>query len=386
MDETSVAPSPGGRQRAAGDAGTSMPTVLHLINTLDLGGTEHQLVQFIRRSSRPDRHMVVAWAGGYALADQLPMPPAWTPADRGQGRTRRAMEVIPHVREIIREGWVDIVHAHLTSAEVLAAMATPLGIPIIASRRGRTPGFEDRTWFRTLQWLTHRRVALMLTNTEELAAFTLRRDGSAPPLAVIPNGVDLERFAPAPLPQEPVVAMVANLIDYKRHDLFLHALAAVSAVIPDARAILVGDGPERPALEQLASELGVSVEFAGRVTDVRPFIERSRVVALTSDHEGLPNAILEAMAMGRPVVARAVGGVGELVRDGREGWLTGSDIETIADRLARALTPDEGQITMSAAARQRAEAYSWELVVRRTEDLYRRVAGGERFARGQRIA
>ena len=128
------------------------------------------------------------------------------------------------------------------------------------------------------------------------------------------------------------------------------------------------------------------MEFAGRVADVRPFIERSRVVALTSDHEGLPNALLEAMAMGRPVVARAVGGVGELVRDGREGWLTGSDVETIADRLVRALTPGEGPTTMAAAARQRAEAYSWELVVRRTEDLYRRVAGGERCARGQRIA
>jgi glycosyltransferase involved in cell wall biosynthesis len=296
------------------------------------------------------------------------------------------MEVIPHVREVIREGRVDIVHAHLTSAELLAAMATPLGIPIIASRRGRTPGFEDRTWFRTVQWLTHRRVALMLTNSDELASFTLRRDGSAPPLAVVPNGVDLERFAPAPLPLEPIVVMVANLIHYKRHDLFLRALAAVSAVIPYARAILVGDGPERPALERLASELGVKVEFAGRVADVRPFFERARVVALTSDHEGLPNALLEAMAMGRPVVARAVGGVGELVRDGREGWLTGSDVETIADRLVRALTPGEGQTTMSAAARQRAEAYSWELVVGRTEDLYRRVAGGERFARGQRIA
>jgi glycosyltransferase involved in cell wall biosynthesis len=328
----------------------------------------------------------MAWAGGIALADQLPNPPVWArPAGRS-GRIRTGLEVVPHVRRVIRARRVDIVHAHLSTSELLAALATPLGVPIIASRRGRTPGFEDRTWFRTVQWLTHRRVALMLTNSDELASFTLRRDGSAPPLAVIPNGVDLERFALAPLPLEPIVVMVANLIDYKRHDLFLRALAAVSTIIPDARAILVGDGPERPALERLASELGVSVEFAGRVADVRPFIERARVVALTSNHEGLPNALLEAMAMGRPVVARAVGGVGELVRDGREGWLTGSDVETIADRLVRALTPGEGQTTMAAAARQRAEAYSWELVVRRTEDLYRRVAGGERFARGQRIA
>jgi glycosyltransferase involved in cell wall biosynthesis len=363
-----------------------MPTVLHLIGSLDPGGTEHQLVQLIRRSSEPDRHLVMAWAGGTALAEELPDPPVWArPAGRS-GRMRTGLEVVPHVRRMIRARRVDIVHAHLSTSELLAAIATPIGVPIIASRRGRTPGFEDRTWFRTVQWLSHHRVALMLTNSEELAAFTLRRDGSAPPIAVIPNGVDLERFEPTPLPKEPIVAVVANLIDYKRHDLFLRALAAVSAIIPDVRAILVGDGPERPALERLASELGVSVEFAGRVSDVRPFIERSRVVALTSDHEGLPNALLEAMAMGRPVVARAVGGVGELVRDGREGWLTGSDAETIADRLVRSLTPGDGQVAMASSARQRAEAYSWELVIRRTEDMYRRVAAGDRFTRGQRIA
>jgi glycosyltransferase involved in cell wall biosynthesis len=363
-----------------------MPTVLHLIGTLDQGGTEHQLVEFIRRSSEPDRHLVIAWAGGTALADRLPNPPVWARPAARSGRIRTGLEVIPKVSRVIHARRVDIVHAHLSTSELLAAMATPIGIPIVASRRGRTPVFEDRAWFRTVQWLAHRRVALMLTNSEELARFTLRRDGSTPPLVVIPNGVDLERFVPTPLPQEPVVTMVANLIDYKRHDLLLRALAAASVLVPDARAILVGDGPERPALERLASDLGVSVEFAGRVADVRPFIERARVVALTSDHEGLPNALLEAMAMGRPIVARAVGGVGELVRDGSEGWLTGSDVETIADRLVRALTPSDGQVAMAAAARQRAEFYSWEHVVRRTEDLYRRIAGGERFAPGRRIA
>ena len=85
MDETSVAPSPGGRQRAAGGARTATPTVLHLIGSLDPGGTEHQLVQFIRRSSEPDRHLVMAWAGGVALADQLPNPPVSGPSRRPVG-------------------------------------------------------------------------------------------------------------------------------------------------------------------------------------------------------------------------------------------------------------------------------------------------------------
>ena len=81
--------------------------------------------------------------------------------------------------------------------------------------------------------------------------------------------------------------------------------------MPAARAVLVGEGPERPRLEATAAELGLGerVRFAGAVTDVRPFLAEARVVALTSDHEGLPNALLEAMASGRPVVATRVGGV-----------------------------------------------------------------------------
>ena len=245
---------------------------------------------------------------------------------------RAAANVHRGVHRVIREQGVQLIHAHLSRSELVAAMSTPLGVPIVVSRRGRTFGYDERPWFRFAQGAAHRRVRLMLTNSEELAAFTLRNDRLVPPVAVVPNGVDLERFAASPLPSDPVVTIVANLIGYKRHDLFLRAFAIVLRSVPSAQAIVVGDGPERNALMDLASslDLGDRVEFAGQVPDVRPFVERARVVALTSDHEGLPNALLEAMAMGRPVVARAVGGVPELIEDGREGWLT--DADPVCDR------------------------------------------------------
>ena len=389
MDETALASAARPDAGVRGGTRASLPTILHLIGSLDRGGTEHQLVEMIRRSSDPQRHVVVTWSGAGPLIDELPSPPIWSaPAVRAVNRPRAALEARRHIRRSIRSEGVDLIHAHLSDSEWMAVTSGPLGVPIVASRRGRAFGYDERQWFRSSQGLAHRRVRLMITNSQELASFTLRNDRAAPPIAVVPNGVDLERFAVSALPADPVVTVVANLIHYKRHDLFLQAFALLVRTIPGARAIVVGDGPERGALTILAASLGLGdrVEFVGQVADVRPFVERARVVALTSDHEGLPNALLEAMAMGRPVVARAVGGIPELIQDGREGWLAEGDPVSIADRLVQALAAGPWAPAAAVAARQRADSFGWDRVVSRTEDLYRRVAAGERWTRGTRVA
>ena len=160
---------------------------------------------------------------------------------------------------------------------------------------------------------------------------------------MIPNGVDLERFSPLPLPPHPVVVVIANLIAYKRHDLFLHAIELVGRSISGARAVLVGEGPERSRLEKLAAELGIAerVEFRGEVADVRAHLADARVVALTSEHEGTPNALLEAMAMGRPVVATPVGGIPDLVRDGVDGCLAEPTPAALSEAIGALLTDDD---------------------------------------------
>jgi glycosyltransferase involved in cell wall biosynthesis len=235
---------------------------------------------------------------------------------------------------------------------------------------------------------SHRRVAVMLCNSEELASFTLGHDRAPPPVAVVPNGVDLDRFAASPLPAEPVITVVANLRPVKRHDLFLRGLAVARRSRPDLRAVLVGEGPERERIERLAGDLGLAdaVRLTGRVDDVRPFLRETRAVALTSEREGLPNALLEAMAMGRLVVATEVGGVPELVRGGREGFLVAASPEDVATGLLRAVEPDPAAEEIARAARIRAESFGWPAVVRRTEDLYRRVAAGEHLQPGTRLA
>ncbi len=95
----------------------------------------------------------------------------------------------------------------------------------------------------------------------------MKADPAPPPLAVVNNGVDLDGLQPAALPREPTIAMVANLIDYKRHDRFLEAFQVVRDTIPSARAVLVGDGPERAtASKPWLYSLGSTIVSPSRVS------------------------------------------------------------------------------------------------------------------------
>jgi glycosyltransferase involved in cell wall biosynthesis len=227
----------------------------------------------------------------------------------------------------------------------------------------------------------------LICNSADLAARTIEDDPAPPPLAVIYNGVDLARFGPAPLPAHPTVTVVANLIAYKRHDRFLDALQIVRRSIPEVRAILVGDGPERRSIEAKISTLDLwrSVRMVGAVEDITPYVREARVISLASDHEGFPNALLEGMAMARPVVATSAGGIPELVTDGIEGLTCALTPDGLALGLESVLSTPGLAETMGPAARRRAESFGWERVVDQTEGLYARVIAGKAYRRGVRV-
>jgi glycosyltransferase involved in cell wall biosynthesis len=354
-------------------------TVLHLIPSLEVGGTERQLVEFINRSSRPDRHFVALFSSLGPLATSVPNPPLWL------GRIgRRAPDVPDDVRALvafrgaIRTTRADLVHAHLHMSELVAVAATPPGTPIVASRRGHAGRYEGSRAYQVLERLAHRRIHVLICNSTYLASRVGQGGGFTPRLEVIHNGIDLDAFAAAPFPNgPPTVAVVANLHPYKGHARLLRAMRVVRAKLPDARLVVVGAGVERASLEQLVDDLGLQsvVGFAGQVDDPRPFVRDAHVVALTSDHEGFPNALLEAMAMGRPVVASRVGGIPELVRDGLDGFLTTADPGQIGARLIDLLGDEGLRARMGRSARRRAESFGWDRVVRETEAVYRDVLG-----------
>ncbi len=164
---------------------------------------------------------------------------------------------------------------------------------------------------------------------------------------VIPNGVDVEQFHPLRdgatvrrelglPPTAPVIGIVAGLRPEKNHEAFLRAAALVRDRVPQSRFVIVGDGPERDKLVQIAGQLGLAhaVHFVGNRADVPDVLAAIDIFALTSRIEANPVSILEAMASAKPVVAPRVGSIGESVKDGESGFLTEpGDPRQTANRL-----------------------------------------------------
>ena len=164
---------------------------------------------------------------------------------------------------------------------------------------------------------------------------------------VVHNGIDLAPFEGLPdvvtarrdlgLPADAfIVGTVGRLAAVKRQDVLLRGFARLVANRPSSHLLIVGEGANRAGLESLAAALGISskVTFAGYASRPERFLAAMDVFALTSDSEGMPLSILEAWAAGKPVVASRVGGVPELIEDGRNGLLVpaGDDV-ALADRL-----------------------------------------------------
>ena len=174
-------------------------------------------------------------------------------------------------------------------------------------------------------------------------ATRLRHEGvRASKISVVPNGLDLARFQPRrDAAASRTVAMVANLRPGKGHDTLIDAAALVVPRFPDVRFELIGDGTERAALMERAEHRGVSqaVHFLGHVDDVPARLAQAAIFTLPSESEAFPNAVLEAMACGLPVVASAVGGIREVVQDGHTGFLVAPrDPQALADRICGLLT------------------------------------------------
>lgn len=197
---------------------------------------------------------------------------------------------------------------------------------------------------------------------------------------VIPNALPPECFAvtaPA-LPRIPKtlrVGLVARMNEkVKNHPALLRAAAVLLKEFPDTEFILAGDGPLRPELERLAADLGISsnVLFLGERRDIPAVLASLDISVLTSTSESLPNAILEAMAAGLPVVSTRVGGAAELVRDGETGFLTdsGNDPQFV-EALRMLLRSQELRQQFGARGREVARAqFGVAAIQKQYEDLY----------------
>ncbi len=285
----------------------------------------------------------------------------------------------------------DVVHGHSAKAGFLVRLAA-----LLTGRRSRcvfTPhgwsfwsaGGATARLYLLLERLAARWCRTIITlSADERDAGLAGRVGSRGDYEVIPNGVELARFAAPSRPVPGRILMVGRFAPPKRHDLVLQAFAKVHDGFPGSELWLVGDGDGLPAAERLATELGVaaSTRFLGVREDVPDLLAEAACVVLASDYEGCPLSVIEAMAAGVPVVATSVGGVPEIVEEGVTGYVTAPGrTDELSTGLAALLADAPAAARMGAAGRALAvERLSRERMGTATAAVYARIVGdGSRF-------
>jgi len=354
--------------------------VVHVVEALGLGGLERTVALLARGASPRFAVAVLALSGGGRVADE--METDGTPVrllalpNYYPGSVLRAARVLVAARP-------DIVHTHGHFAGVAGRLAARLvGLPVIVHHlhtHDTTLARRHRRLERLLAVLSRR----VICCSEAVAAHA-RADLGLPArlLEVVRNGIEaapaatrdealLRLGAPAP----PLIGCVGALAPHKGHAVLLRAFAALPEAARRGTLLLAGDGAERPRLESLAGDLGIAARtlFLGERPDIRALLPAlDLLVAPSIGREGLGVAVLEGMDAGLPIVASRVGGLPEIVDDGRTGLLVNeADSAALAAAIAT-LVLDPGRAgAFGAAGRARVEAeFRAAAMIRRVESIY----------------
>jgi glycosyltransferase involved in cell wall biosynthesis len=299
------------------------------------------------------------------------------------------LRVWRQLRAVVAERDIDVVHSHDYKTDLLAwLLARFAGVKAISTAHGWTgqSSRETRYYYPANKRLL-KRFPLVIAVSSEIRAELLAHGARADRVHVLLNGIDPARFRRDPRRVEgagsqlglpaggPVIGSVGRLARQKRFDHLIRAFAAVIAhQWPTARLAIAGEGEERSSLETLAVELGVAdrCHLIGQVDDVVGFHHAIDVFVQSSEYEGTPNVVLEAMALETPIVATDVGGTAELCRADIDGLIVApGSPEALAAAIQRVLDSPAETAARTRAARSRIEAdLSFSGRVRRLENLY----------------
>jgi glycosyltransferase involved in cell wall biosynthesis len=371
-----------------------MVNVLQLIDSFHQGGTERQVVQLTRLLHQRRRykvHIASLNASGPLRAEldglgfnSIPEFPLTSFYDRNAAVQLRRM------RAFMRDNKIDLVHAHDFYTNIFGVTAAFLArVPIRIASRRETEGIRSPS----KRWLEHQAYRLahaVVTNAEVIRQQLISEGLPESKVVTIYNGMDFERVSPRIGLREEVLAelgipfdsgrrlvtIVANMRHpMKDQAMFLHAARRVKEVVAEAAFVLAGEGEQMPALQLLASELGLDGEvlFMGRCARVADLLSVSEIGVLSSKGvEGFSNSILEYMAASLPVVATDIGGAREAVNDGETGFIvTPGDYEAMAARIISLLQdPALARLMGERGLHHVKQKFSCEQQLDRIENLY----------------
>jgi glycosyltransferase involved in cell wall biosynthesis len=369
--------------------------LLTIIASSDFGGAERNVVSLLGALDPSRYEIAIACNGNGPMLDEYRRV-------AGQVRSFDLVHVWRPTTVTALAAWMrsldcTVVHTHLWTADLLGGLAAVLArVPVrVASVRGHyflpvgvSGGLPwRRRWmsggYRIVYRLFHRVIAVAPSIATDLATRRGARVGT-PKIEVIVNGIDIDDIrrlageSAPPLPAgRPLIVSVGNLSPIKGHPVLLHAMRRVGETYPDAHLLLVGDGPGRVAIERLVAALGLAsrVTLVGTRADPSAFCAAADLVVLASLSEGTPRAILEALALAKPVVATAVGGIPNLIVDGVTGRLVApADPSALANAILEQLSdPSRAQDMGREGRRHIAEHFSVRETARRTQTLYERL-------------
>jgi glycosyltransferase involved in cell wall biosynthesis len=363
--------------------------VFHLIKSLGRGGAEVLLPIGLTAADRRR----FSYQYGYFLPWKNAMAPALLDQDAevicfGARSNVAVLAAARRVARHLREQDIDLVHAHLPLAGVVGRMAGRMaGVPVVYTEHNLQERYHPVTrWLNRRTWGWQDEVIAV---SDEVAESIRRRIGDRVPVHTVLNGVDTRAFDPARYdgravrerweipPTAPVVGTIAVFRTQKRLDHWLEVARSVAEAMPDTRFLVVGDGPERRTLAAQVQTLGLaeSIRFVGLQEEVRPYLAAMDVYLMTSEFEGLPIALLEAMAMAVPPVVTAVGGIPEVIEPEENGALHRfGDVDSLAHDVCAMLRDNGRRAAIGATARRTVVArFSQDRMQRELEAAYVRV-------------
>lgn len=358
----------------------SGPRILYITGQLGRGGAEQQFY-YLLRTLQPEAKVLSLRAGGYWAGPIRELGYEVIELER-QGRADLGR--LWRSDQIMREYDPDIVHLVLDNAYALYGR-----IPALLQRRRVIVGERNHPtraprWYDLLRSrLLNRFAARIVPNSEAAREYLLAQGISSDKVQVIPNGIDLASIrsqasngAP-PLPQEWrdcfVIGAVGKLNPVKAPEIFIEAAAIAHRQRPDLRFVFLGEGPLQDELQVRIEALGMQdiVLLPGHRQDVPCWLANFDLFTLTSREEGLPNAIMEAMVLGLPVVATDAGGCRELVREGETGHIVPiDDVQAVAQRWLMLAGDAELRGRMGARAQAIIAEYSLESMAQRYREVY----------------
>lgn len=361
--------------------------VLHLRDTVRICGPGKTILETLRNNTDRDVRYSVAAFGPFAgnafleeassLCETFRLP---------ESRSLLPLAAIELARWIRRRG-VSIVHAHDFKSDALTILAAILtrAIPVTTVHGFIVLGPKSRAYAKANLWML-RRMTRVLVVSEATKRFLVDQRVGESSIRVVRNCIVLGAYPfgyrsgvlkkdTGFSDDDAVIGSIGRLSEEKGQRLLLEAFPRVLERVPTARLAFAGDGPDARYLRERAAALGLerAVRFLGHRTDIRDVYGGLDLLVLSSYTEGLPNVVLEAMALGVPVVATAVGGTPELLRDGVTGRLVPSgDGEALAAAIVDAFLGPGAARDRAATARRHVEAeFDMSTLVRRTHTIYR---------------